>query len=616
MGFLWVAMGCSDPMEKAVSAEKAGDYDAAVTWYQKAAEQGNLRAQTNLGLLYIKGRGPGASQDYAGAFKWLQKPAEQGDARAQGGLGYIYKIGAYNVPQNYAEALKWLSKGADQGDTFAQIHLGDMYYQGEGVAKDLEQAAHYIEKAATAGNVDAMRRYGMMYQEGTGVAQDNVEALHWFLTAVAHGNDISRANANVLQARMTADQIQEAQRRAAAANTETALAQAPANGSGPGVIGVEQAFRSPTLDNHAGAGVGRAEISAIAFAGDKILIGGDFDAVNGHKTAGLARLDPNGSLDPMFQQKLPAGIQSVRGITVQSDGKILVVNQLATLLRLNADGSQDTTFWPFVNPGNIWNVRLQPSGKILYLNTSTEESYIARLDGNATPDASFKRIGRLTGSSQATQSGGILSAFEVQRDGRIVAVGQFDQVDGVPSKSVVRLNEDGSVDLSFRPADLNALPGVKMITGYPVSVQGVAIQATGKILLRLGIGFDSGHGLRQIIRLNSDGSYDPSFRGVDVVNAHGTESPSGWLTDVDASEPNALYAAGVFGRINDTDVPFGFAKLNANGNLDATFQYAGIDLNFNDTANFLAVTPNQHVFLVYHRKDSSSGLHCTVIRLL
>ena len=54
------------------------DYAAAVSWYRKAAEQGNASAQYNLGVMYDNGQG--VPQDYAAAVSWYRKAADQGDA--------------------------------------------------------------------------------------------------------------------------------------------------------------------------------------------------------------------------------------------------------------------------------------------------------------------------------------------------------------------------------------------------------------------------------------------------------------------------------------------------------------------------------------------------------
>jgi TPR repeat protein len=57
----------------------------AVKWYRKAAEQGDVKAQANLGLCYYNGKGVG--QNYKEAARWCLKAAEMGHAKAQYNLG-------------------------------------------------------------------------------------------------------------------------------------------------------------------------------------------------------------------------------------------------------------------------------------------------------------------------------------------------------------------------------------------------------------------------------------------------------------------------------------------------------------------------------------------------
>ncbi len=81
-------------------------------WYRRAAEQGDAKAQFNLGIMYKKGQG--VPQDYAEAIRWYRKAAEQGHAGAQTALGIMHKNGV-GVPQDYAEALRWFEKGTVGG---------------------------------------------------------------------------------------------------------------------------------------------------------------------------------------------------------------------------------------------------------------------------------------------------------------------------------------------------------------------------------------------------------------------------------------------------------------------------------------------------------------------
>jgi DNA polymerase III epsilon subunit-like protein len=99
------------------------DYTEAVKWYRKAAEQGNARAQNNLGMCYEYGKG--VEQDYVKAVKWYHKAAERGNASAQFNLGFCYNIGK-GFAQDYDEAVKWYRKAAEQGHTQAKDNLKEL----------------------------------------------------------------------------------------------------------------------------------------------------------------------------------------------------------------------------------------------------------------------------------------------------------------------------------------------------------------------------------------------------------------------------------------------------------------------------------------------------------
>lgn len=58
------------------------DYEKAVSWFYKAAEQGHAEAQFNLGVMYFKGKGV-IDRDYFEAERWFQKAANQGHAEAK-----------------------------------------------------------------------------------------------------------------------------------------------------------------------------------------------------------------------------------------------------------------------------------------------------------------------------------------------------------------------------------------------------------------------------------------------------------------------------------------------------------------------------------------------------
>jgi TPR repeat protein len=84
----------------------------------------------------------------------LRKKADAGDAGAQGLLGDAYYKGE-GVERDVVEAAKWFRKSADQGDDMAQFFLGRCYANGEGVEKNPDEAAKWLRKSVGQGNAKA-----------------------------------------------------------------------------------------------------------------------------------------------------------------------------------------------------------------------------------------------------------------------------------------------------------------------------------------------------------------------------------------------------------------------------------------------------------------------------
>jgi len=84
-------------------AETAGmDAENEVVKLRKAAEQGDAKAQYNLGAMYDNGRG--VPQNDAEAVAWYRKAAEQGEAKAQSDLATKYIL---EPAHNYFQCYPW-----------------------------------------------------------------------------------------------------------------------------------------------------------------------------------------------------------------------------------------------------------------------------------------------------------------------------------------------------------------------------------------------------------------------------------------------------------------------------------------------------------------------------
>ncbi|MGY9106447.1 MAG: tetratricopeptide repeat protein, partial [Alphaproteobacteria bacterium] len=85
-GLVW--LWPSQPPPNGLVAFEQGDYGAAFQFWFSDAEQGDPKAQYNLGLLYRDGRG--VARDADQAIRWFESAAEKGMPQAQVNLAAIY----------------------------------------------------------------------------------------------------------------------------------------------------------------------------------------------------------------------------------------------------------------------------------------------------------------------------------------------------------------------------------------------------------------------------------------------------------------------------------------------------------------------------------------------
>lgn len=189
------------------------DYKKATYWLTKAADQGNFMAQLQLQKMCYEGQGE-PQQDYDQSVSFFTKLAEQGDIMAQFNLGAIYERGC-GVPQDYKKALYWWGKAARQGEATAQFNLGVVYSKGQGVLQDYKKATYWFTKAANQGDAAAQYSLGVMYYNGHGVPQNFQRAYVWSNLAAAQGFKDALQNRDFLAAKLSPQQLAEAQELAA-----------------------------------------------------------------------------------------------------------------------------------------------------------------------------------------------------------------------------------------------------------------------------------------------------------------------------------------------------------------------------------------------------------------
>lgn len=156
--------------------------------------------------------------DYETAMELLLPLAEQGDLRAQVNLGRMNYNGAR---PNHEEAAKWFRLAAEQGDVLAERYIGSMYANGQGVARDDREAVRWYGRAAEQGDPDAQASLAAMYSAARGTSQNFVQAHKWYTVAAARFPASERTkraqairNSELLAAKMSPAQVEEAQKLA------------------------------------------------------------------------------------------------------------------------------------------------------------------------------------------------------------------------------------------------------------------------------------------------------------------------------------------------------------------------------------------------------------------
>lgn len=141
----WAATSVSaQSVKSGIEAWQRSDYSGAVTIWRPLAEKGDPDAEFNLGQAYRLGRG--VPTNLAAAKTWFERAAGQGHVDAQTTLGLLlFQNG------DQPEALKWLKKAADQGEPRALLVYGTALVNGDSVTQDPVLGYAYVSRAAAQG---------------------------------------------------------------------------------------------------------------------------------------------------------------------------------------------------------------------------------------------------------------------------------------------------------------------------------------------------------------------------------------------------------------------------------------------------------------------------------
>jgi TPR repeat protein len=140
-----------------IDAWQRSDYAGAVAIWKPLADKGDADAEFNLGQAYRLGRG--VSTNLAAAKSWFERAAAQGHVDAQTTLGLLlFQSG------NQAEGVKWLEKAADKGEPRALLVYGTALVNGDSVTQDPIRGYAYVSRAAAQGLAPAKQTLAQLDQ--------------------------------------------------------------------------------------------------------------------------------------------------------------------------------------------------------------------------------------------------------------------------------------------------------------------------------------------------------------------------------------------------------------------------------------------------------------------
>lgn len=357
--------------------------------------------------------------------------------------------------------------------------------------------------------------------------------------------------------------------------------------------------------------------------GKIIVMGYGLTTYNGSPVNHIFRLNTDGTLDSSFVAKnfTSMGFISLSSLKIQSVGgveKILVGGYFtnydgtlsSSIVRLNSDGSIDTSFTPQGNvTGNVSGIEVTSNGNVVLLGGGAYYNGMPRqgviiLTPTGAIDTNFNSSGAgptMGGNSTSPNN------MVVRPDGKILISGMFTEYNGTAINGLALLNSDGTLDSGFNPnlgfggnsPSTIALSGDGgfLLGGYFTTYNGTSLnggflkvdqtgalattfmantsvmfaftpsvvlkQADDKIIIAGNFNLVDGVSKNYIARFNTDGSLDTTFN-------NGGVGPNGSVQAVSIQPNGKILIGGYFMSYNGTSRQ-GIARLNTDGTLDTTF---------------------------------------------
>lgn len=331
--------------------------------------------------------------------------------------------------------------------------------------------------------------------------------------------------------------------------------------NGEGRRGIARLNPDGTVDKPFGHGHTGADswVFAIAAHDDEIPIGGSFTEVNGHSLRGVARI--HGGPPPSNEAPTDILLGTASIFENRPAGETIGI-----LTAVDPTDRFPHTFTLVSGEGDDGNASFTIEGNELkvaaILDQEERDNYSIRI--RATDAEGFwveKAVSLAVVASApdrpapgdldltfgpAWPINGTVRAMARQDDGRWIVAGEFTSIAGNPRGRIARLEADGSLDSSFMAG----------LSGADGSIEAVAIQLDGRILIGGSFNTVNGKERRGFTRLHPDGAVDEMFE------LYGGR-PNSIMLQADGKILVGTYGVLRLNRIGYEDLPFSYGKDSA-----------------------------------------------------
>lgn len=267
-----------------------------------------------------------------------------------------------------------------------------------------------------------------------------------------------------------------------------------------------------------------------------IYAGGGFASTSEGTINGLVRLNFDNTIDTTFNIGL--GFNGVvKSIDSYTDGRIIIVGSFTTyngqpargIIRLNNNGTKDTSFdnsVGFLSTDEVNVVKIVENNKILVGSTrantykGTLVKGIIKLQDNGTVDNTFAGGNRFNsfvfadtpnGFNGVGNLNGVVRTIEITPNEEYILGGTFNEYNGILSRRVVKIRQNGDVDLTLNIGE-GFVPNPSSSATWNIGTYINKIQLQGDKILVAGQFFlYKGQLAQGIVRLNANGSLDNTF---------------------------------------------------------------------------------------------------------